>query len=260
MSNANWPWTWEDSAQTGYLREDSIHFEAIQHSGHSPRRVLMLGCGDGTSLNAMARRNPGCEFVGVDMNADYIDKATSQAPANTEYARCLFHNLGDDYGKFDTVLMVGVVGCISYLDFVSAIVTAGSHATNDVRFAFNFPNKMIFAERMIYRDAIESCGRNKEAALRAVKLIATKHPSDTLREYGRLILDNRHHDQEHFLFAPEFQPYYEWDVKKTLGRYDFSLLQSSASPFALGDTPIEIIRNSSRWHIYGRKQVHNHRH
>jgi 2-polyprenyl-3-methyl-5-hydroxy-6-metoxy-1,4-benzoquinol methylase len=258
MSDHRWPWTWEDSACTRYLREDAVHFEAIQGSGWAPKRLLMLGCGDGTSMNAMARRNPGCQFVGVDMNSDYIRKAKADAPDNAHYRRFRFHELDNDQDSFDTVLMVGVIGCVSQLDAIAAFVAAGLNLINDGRLVFNFPNKMIFAERMIYRDAIINCGRDKNAALRAVQMIAAHHPSETVRKFGRDIVSNVSDDQEHFLFAPEFLPYYEWDMENTLGRYDFKLLQSSASPFALGESITYIIKSSSRWHIYGRKQMHDH--
>lgn len=257
----DYPWTWEDSACTDYLHPGWPLIDAMVARGKKPESVLVLGCGNGRSMNALALQNPDIEFIGVDMNAGYIERARDMAPVNTTYHCARFHQVMKLRLQVDLVLIIGVVGFLNRLNLVSLMAAAKRSLKKDGTIILNFPNKMRFAERMIYRDAIVPSGRNKEAALRVVQLIAAKHPSETVREYGEAILQNYDHDQEHFLFAPHFVPMYEWEMVKCAGKFNLALLHSCTSVWALEpDKPVNTITSEYRIHFYGRQPLHDHGH
>lgn len=77
-----------------------------------------LGCGDGTTLNALASVHPEAAFVGIDFNEEHIAHARAQAEsaglANVRFIRASFTELGDhDLPVFD---FIGMNGIYSWLE------------------------------------------------------------------------------------------------------------------------------------------------
>lgn len=253
----NWPWTWTDSECTDYLDPDVPHIEVLQTQfSWAPRRVLVLGCGDGRSMNGMARRNPNVQFYGVDMNFYHIQKAIAGSPENATYIEGYFHELTDEDFKEppDTVIFTGVAGYIDYRDLIDTLGIIKRLSAENMRLVFNCPNAMTWKERTIYRDSIAQVGRDKQAALKIVHAIAAFHPSETVRRYGETLLMSDS-EQRHFLFAPYFEPMYDWETKELLDRYGFSLIESRTSALALEPSSADFIRSDFRWQVYGRNQV-----
>ena len=52
-----------------------------------PRRIVDLGCGTGTHLEALGRRYPGAEVIGVDFSAAMLALARARAPWWRRFAR-----------------------------------------------------------------------------------------------------------------------------------------------------------------------------
>ncbi len=254
----NWPWTWEDSECTDYLHPNAPHIEILQgRLNWSPRRVLILGCGDGTSMNGMARRNPNVQFYGVDMNARHIQKAIANSPANAKYIEAMFHEISDadlDDEKVDTVLFTGTAGYIGQDALNAGLVAAAAFCADDMRLIFNFPHTMVWKQFTIYRDSIAHLGRDKQAALKVVRAISAFHPSDAVRVYGETLLVSDS-EQRHMLFAPHFEPMYDWEAQELLDTYGFSLIESRTSALSLEATSADFISSDFRWQVYGRKQV-----
>ena len=81
-------------------------------------RYCDLGCGNGTTVNALAALYPEAEFVGVDFNAGHIEQARADAEAagltNVRFIQGSFADLDDaDLPPFD---FIGMNGIYSWLD------------------------------------------------------------------------------------------------------------------------------------------------
>lgn len=81
-------------------------------------RYLDLGCGGGTTLNALAATYPRASFIGVDFNADSIDAARQAAAAaglgNVSYLQAGFSAL--EPSAIGTVDYIACSGTYSWLD------------------------------------------------------------------------------------------------------------------------------------------------
>ena len=77
-------------------------------------RYCDLGCGDGTTVCALAALNPGAEFVGIDFNAGHVATGTANAERlglrNARFIQASFTDLGGhgDLGEFDLISMNGI--------------------------------------------------------------------------------------------------------------------------------------------------------
>lgn len=254
----SWPWTWQDSAHCEYLNPNNPTIEVLQGQfDWSPKRVLVLGCGDGRSVNGMARRNPKVAFVGVDMNKDYIARAWFNSPPNADFLQYRFDELQPgDVEPVDTVILTGVAGYVAPEDLHTALRAARMLSSPDMRLVFNFPNAMVWREREIYRDAIATVGRDVLAAMRVVEIIACHHPSESVREYGQALL-KLESERRHFLFAPHFRPLFLWQAEALLDSHGFALIESRTSALALKSQAVDFIKSEFGWQVYGRKSMQN---
>lgn len=75
-------------------------------------RVLELGCGPGMNLVSLAYRNPGAQFLGIDLSGDQIRQANETAAAigiqNIEFRHQSIAEIGPESGLFDYILAHGV--------------------------------------------------------------------------------------------------------------------------------------------------------
>ena len=75
-------------------------------------RVLELGCGAGGNLIPMAHYCPDSEFLGFDLSADSIDKATATAARlgvpNLTFQQADILEISEDIGPFDYIICHGV--------------------------------------------------------------------------------------------------------------------------------------------------------
>ncbi|NBB83304.1 MAG: methyltransferase domain-containing protein [Alphaproteobacteria bacterium] len=81
-------------------------------------RYCDLGCGDGTTVNALAAMNPEAEFIGIDFNPQHIAQARATAAecglANARFVETSFVDLAQhDWPQFD---FVGMNGIYSWLE------------------------------------------------------------------------------------------------------------------------------------------------
>lgn len=81
-------------------------------------RYCDLGCGNGTTVNALAALYPEAEFVGIDFNAGHIAQARADAEAvgstNVRFIQGSFDDLDDaDLPQFD---FIGMNGIYSWLE------------------------------------------------------------------------------------------------------------------------------------------------
>ncbi len=74
----------------------------VEHLGLAPgARVLDIGCGPGRHAHALGRL--GCEVVGVDISARFVELATAAAPPGVTFVRADARSL-PDLGSFDAVI------------------------------------------------------------------------------------------------------------------------------------------------------------
>ncbi len=88
----------------------------------APVRGLELGCGIGFNVALLAAANPGCDWVGVDVNPSHIAAAAAfQKDAgltNLRYADASFADwAGEDHGRFGAILLHGIY---SWIDAATA--------------------------------------------------------------------------------------------------------------------------------------------
>lgn len=101
------PWSYVESANNDYLY-GSIDVTPMHLSlPISNGKCLLLGCGDGRSMNATGARNKHLEWHGVDFNSEYIEIANESKPDNCTYHCVDFNDFKTDI-RFDFVYMPGV--------------------------------------------------------------------------------------------------------------------------------------------------------
>jgi cyclopropane fatty-acyl-phospholipid synthase-like methyltransferase len=68
-------------------------------------RILDIGCGPGTAVQFLG----ACEYTGIDISADYVEKARQRFPAAIFYCDSVNNYKLSKSGYFDRVLALGVV-------------------------------------------------------------------------------------------------------------------------------------------------------
>lgn len=87
-------------AETGRAR-----FVADHVRPRAGERVLDLGCGPGEMLTHLE----GTRYVGVDLSAEYIERAKARFGKRGEFHVGDVTEIADDLGRFDVVISVGVL-------------------------------------------------------------------------------------------------------------------------------------------------------
>jgi SAM-dependent methyltransferase len=92
-----------DPAQVEWLGD-----RVLQHvAARPPRRVLDIGCGDGSLILHLARALPASTFLGVDLSATNVDAARARVDAAPARDRITIERgdfLALDAGRFDLVV------------------------------------------------------------------------------------------------------------------------------------------------------------
>lgn len=94
-----------DSFQARYLdMVRTLFLEVALHElGHPPRRVLDIGCGPGDALNHLAQRLPEAELVGVDPEAEMVQRARERVGGRARVVQTTLEDFADE-GRFDLIL------------------------------------------------------------------------------------------------------------------------------------------------------------
>lgn len=122
---------WVQLAASG----ERVHGEADFVCRFAPRSVLDAGCGMGRVAIELAQR--GVEVVGVDLDADLLDRARRVAPQLSWVHASL---AGLDLGRrFDVVVMAGnVIPFVTADERAAAIAGCTSHVATDGRLIAGF--------------------------------------------------------------------------------------------------------------------------
>lgn len=93
-------------------------------------RICDLGCGKGANLYYMAKRFPGCEFVGMDIDEQLIrdgrDFLSRASVPNCQLSVGDLHNVGSHFnrGEFDGIISLQTLSWLpDYKEAVDAIVS-----------------------------------------------------------------------------------------------------------------------------------------
>lgn len=92
-------------------------------------RVLDVGCADGTVTCALAKLFPDIQFLGIDLDQDFIDKAAEKANAeglkNVRFERIYLRELLARKEKYDAVIFVSVLHeFYTYGEGISSVLKA----------------------------------------------------------------------------------------------------------------------------------------
>lgn len=158
------------------------------------QRVLDLGCGTGVALHYL----PAVDYVGVDINAEYIEAARAAFPA-ARFVCGSFEAAGQLEGGFDRVVAIGVLHHLPDREVLELarmarglLAAGGALVTIDGYFHAGQP---WFARMMLERDRGEFV-RDREGYIGLVEqvfdeVVATER-RDLLRvPYSHLILQAR---------------------------------------------------------------------
>ncbi len=93
------------------------------------KTAVDVGCADGTLTIALARMFPKTEFLGIDLNADFIaiaaERARRERIKNVRFERIYLRELLARPGKFDVVTFVSVLHeFYTYGEGISSVVKA----------------------------------------------------------------------------------------------------------------------------------------
>lgn len=252
------PWTWDDSRSCEYLNHNRHHYPdqfGIEYVGAN---YLMIGCGNGDALNAMAREFPQTDFYGIDINADYIQRARHYAPENARF-KCI--DIADmpppAMAEFD---MIAISGFWSYVSAATrrATLRALFHAKPGARLTLSFNNALIWGALQLFRaTVIEACRDDPSDRTRIVSTL------DQLRETA-LVRDNPLLCQfaEHlrgsysmvkdFIIQPDWTAFYDHEVEADMQGIGWRRITEGVSKMALKVSLLEQVRQYrySLHHLY----------
>ena len=200
------------SAETNYLTRQMPFIEAEMHRSKE-RTLLLLGCGDGVALNAMASRNAEWSFVGIDFNPDYIELAKGSAPGNVEYVCSDFSRVGRGWiGSFGMIASPGLLSWISP-DSLDQVFRILSECSNEGTVAlFGYDSEFFWGElkgvRETFLDLWQSIGDLNQARMLTHGLVSSMPISspDKRRYLERMLTDEE--AIRHWLLQPYWRPFF----------------------------------------------------
>lgn len=207
-------------------------------------RVLELGCGDGSNLNAMAYTVPTSKFVGIDLSRKHIDDAKSAAKEigleNTEFYELDVLKVNvETFGKFDYIIAHGLFSWVPEvvregvlqiyrqmlnedgIGYISYNVFPGCHLREITR------NIMVFHVK-----EISEPHKQVEESLRFIDFMRKNLKPDSLYQriineeflsFGGRTAEGLFHDD----LSSVNQPFYFSDFIDQAGKYDLQFLAES---------------------------------
>ncbi len=129
--------------------------KVAKYISNKTRSVLDVGCADGTVTLALADMFPSVNFVGIDLNPDFIEVANKRIEGRTNIKfECVY--LRDRLAKeekFDAVLFCSVLHeFFSYGEGISSVVKALS----DARELLNPGGEVVIRDMLLYEYAERS--------------------------------------------------------------------------------------------------------
>ncbi len=95
------PW----GCQAGACSKNNRRFADLLFADRRYARVLDLGCGLGAFTVYLRERNGGGAFIGCDVSATAVCKASAACPEITFYCRDVLRESLDGLGRFDLVIL-----------------------------------------------------------------------------------------------------------------------------------------------------------
>jgi len=123
---------WDQIRTPGHLEPFEVALASIQQP---PRRALDLGTGTGAGAQALAKRFPAAEVVGVDLSRAMVDEARRKLPVELE-GRVRFE-VGDSAALpfADAAFeLAALLNMIPFFDELARVIAPGGHAV------FSFSN------------------------------------------------------------------------------------------------------------------------
>lgn len=232
------------SAQTGYLTRQIDRIDVSRFQG-CDRSLLMLGCGDGQALNAMARQHPDWRFVGVDFNQGYIDQAKSTAPENVSYLCSAFSQVGE-IGQFGVIGACGLMSWISS-DEREAVYALFSRCSGENGWvSFGFDSEFYWGEikgiRETFLSLWQEMGDHHMALMLTKSLVSNmRFSSQAKKQYVDKLLSDPD-ELKHWLYQPHWHPMFPSQVVDSMRKAGFVMnerrsLANVASTLLLAECP-----------------------
>lgn len=111
---------------------------ATQIGVESPKRIIDLGCGTGTSTTVLASKWPDAEITGQDSSAEMLEKARTENP-ELKWEQSDLHNWTPD-GNYDVIFSNAT---LQWVNPVEPLLTSCMESLNPGgAFAFQVPNNL----------------------------------------------------------------------------------------------------------------------
>ncbi|MCG8527833.1 MAG: methyltransferase domain-containing protein [Opitutales bacterium] len=111
---------------------------ASQIKVESPKRIIDLGCGTGTSTSVLASKWPDSEITGLDSSAEMLDKARTENP-ELKWEQSDLQEWTPE-GNYDVIFSNAT---LQWIDPIESLLTSCMESLNPGgAFAFQVPNNL----------------------------------------------------------------------------------------------------------------------
>ncbi|MDX1535714.1 MAG: methyltransferase domain-containing protein [Candidatus Spechtbacterales bacterium] len=107
--------------------------KVVKYFPSGAKRILDVGCADGTVTIALAQLFPNIEFLGIDLDKEFIsiakDRAKEEGVKNVSFKKCYLRDLLQREEKYDAVVFISVMHeFYSYGEGISSVLKAMADA------------------------------------------------------------------------------------------------------------------------------------
>lgn len=132
-------------------------------AGHHPPRILDVGCGYGSTLDYLNKKNVKVDFTGVDLCQSMIAAARSRHPESNWHAEDIFE--WKDENKFDYVVCNGLVNLkldasLQTIKDMARRLLHKMYSLSRIGCSINFMTTSVnyFAPHLFYQNPVEILG------------------------------------------------------------------------------------------------------
>jgi len=217
--------TYELSADTSYLARQMPDVEEAMDLAET-KTLLLLGCGDGEALNALATRYRDWSFVGVDFNRLYIDQAKWESPTNVSYLCADFAEIEEGTGKFGVIASPGLLSWIPEKSVRHVFRILSECSVPGTQAHFGYDSEFFWGDLKGFREAFLdlwlSIGDMTHARMIIHGLVSTMPYTESKRQFlHRMVTDDK--ALRNWLLQPHWKPYFPSEIDELMNKAGFTL-------------------------------------
>lgn len=175
--------------RSGYLERMAKPLqEKLTIAPYLPRAgsVLDVGCADGTVTCALGALFPNVHFLGIDLDAGFVQLAKQRAKTegltNVEFKQTYLRSVLEESARFDAVIFCSVLHeFYSYGQGRSSVVKALADAAELIP-----PEGAIVIRDMVLRDATKEMGVSKDLQNRVAQGVSAQVLTDFRNTFGEI--------------------------------------------------------------------------